>query len=254
MNTSKIYDTIADRMSKSAMCEFLGISDKEARKVLKADVKALFMERVKDESEFKRAGAAYPEETAITTYQLEDILGCTKTERLRWTKEEKIDVVSYESVRFHGVYADVPNYSRLYVLEHITDEVIDGWRSEYVKEVAKNRKAGRLKAGKTKMKHDAIRQEVLNKHKEDLEEWAKHGEEVRAAMDLAFWTKVVNHNAKTGEDNDWWYAYKEKAIEVLCKFPFTKVEFYRPDKPDLYMKDFHEKASNYKTKGGYKLW
>ncbi len=244
MNTGKIYDDIADCLTKQVMCEFLELSKKEARNTSMTDVKALFAERMKDESEFKRACITYPKETAITAYQLETILGCTKTERTRWTKEGKIAVVYYGRVKImRGVYVDAPNYSRLYVKEHLNDAVLEEWRSEHIKEIANNRAKGRSKAAKTQKENDTVRHEFYEKYKNDLEEWYKHGENIGVAMQLGFWTMIVNRMAKSCKNSGKWYAYKEEAIEVLHHFANTKIEFYRPDNPDYYKTIVHDRYS-----------
>ena len=253
MRKEELYKDVVNGMGKEDICDFLGLSKKETRSTSVKTVREMFEEKIRDEDEFRKACEMYPEETAVPAYRIESILECSKTERLRWTEEEKLPVLFYKTVRSEwGGYVDAPYFSQLYLHDQINDEIIAKWRLEHVEEVARNRKAGRVKAQKTKMKHDEMRQEALKKHLEDLEEWTKHGEEVKAAMNLAFWTMIVNHMAKTGDGNDWWYAYKEKAIKVLCQFPCSKVEFYRPDKPDYCIEIVHDEYDEYDEYGNYR--
>lgn len=94
-------------------------------------------------------------ELAVPPWELETLLGCTTTERKRWTEEEKLPIFGYGSFRKAGSDHDYPVYDRRIVLSLTKDEV-EGWRSEHQAMIRERRRvAARAAAANRKAKLQA---------------------------------------------------------------------------------------------------
>jgi hypothetical protein len=69
-------------------------------------------------------------ELAVPPWELETLLGCTTTERKRWTEEQKLPVLGYGSFRKAGSDHAYPLYDRRVILALASNE-IEAWRSEH---------------------------------------------------------------------------------------------------------------------------
>ncbi len=79
-------------------------------------------------------------ELAVPPWELETLLGCTTTERKRWTEEKKLPVLGYGSFRKAGSDHAYAVYDRRVILT-LTSSDIELWRSEHQALVRKRRKA-----------------------------------------------------------------------------------------------------------------
>jgi hypothetical protein len=79
-------------------------------------------------------------ELAVPPWELEKLLGCTTTERKRWTEEEKLPVLGYGSFRKAGSDRAYPVYDRRVILT-LTSSDVEVWRSEHQTIVRERRKA-----------------------------------------------------------------------------------------------------------------
>jgi hypothetical protein len=79
-------------------------------------------------------------ELAVPPWELETLLGCTTTERKRWTEEQKLPVVGYGSFRKAGSDHAYAVYDRRAILT-LTSSDIEVWRSEHQALVRERRKA-----------------------------------------------------------------------------------------------------------------
>jgi hypothetical protein len=79
-------------------------------------------------------------ELAVPPWELETLLGCTTTERKRWTEEEKLPVIGYGSFRKAGSDHAYPFYDRRVILA-LTSSEIEAWRSEHQTRVRERRHA-----------------------------------------------------------------------------------------------------------------
>jgi hypothetical protein len=79
-------------------------------------------------------------ELAVPPWELEKLLGCTTTERKRWTEEKKLPVLDYSSFRKAGSNYPYAVYDRRVILT-LTSSDIERWRNEHQALVHERRKA-----------------------------------------------------------------------------------------------------------------
>jgi hypothetical protein len=79
-------------------------------------------------------------ELAVPPWELETLLGCTTTERKRWTEEQKLPVLGYGSFHKAGSDHAYPVYDRRVILT-LTSSDIQVWRSEHQALVRERRQA-----------------------------------------------------------------------------------------------------------------
>ena len=79
-------------------------------------------------------------ELAVPPWELETLLGCTTTERKRWTEEKKLPILDYGSFRKAGSSYEYAIYDRRVILA-ITGSDIELWRNEHQALVRERRKA-----------------------------------------------------------------------------------------------------------------
>ena len=94
-------------------------------------------------------------ELAVPPWELETLLGCTTTERKRWTEEQKLPVPGYGSFRKAGSDHAYAVYGRRAILT-LTSSDIELWRSEHQALVRERRKAA-AQAAAVSRKSEAIR-------------------------------------------------------------------------------------------------
>jgi hypothetical protein len=79
-------------------------------------------------------------ELAVPPWEFETLLGCTTTERKRWTEEQKLPVLGYGSFRKSGSDHAYAVYDRRVILTLMSSD-IELWRSEHQALVRERRKA-----------------------------------------------------------------------------------------------------------------
>ncbi len=100
-------------------------------------------------------------ELAVPPWELETLLGCTTTERKRWTEEKKLPVLGYDSFRKAGSDRAYAVYDRRVILT-LTRIDIEFWRSEHQVLVRERRKAAAQAAAasrKTKRQEEQMARE-----------------------------------------------------------------------------------------------
>jgi hypothetical protein len=88
-------------------------------------------------------------ELAVPPWELEPLLGCTTTERKRWTEEGKLPVLSYGSFRKAGSNHEYAVYDRRVILS-LTSNDIEFWRNEHQALVRERRRAAAQAAAATR--------------------------------------------------------------------------------------------------------
>ena len=73
-------------------------------------------------------------------WELETLLGCTTTERKRWTEEQKLPALGYGSFRKAGSDHAYPLYDRRVILA-LASRDIEAWRNEHQARMRERRQA-----------------------------------------------------------------------------------------------------------------
>lgn len=176
---------------------------------------------------------------ALHPIQLEEILGCSKTERKRWTEEDRLPILHYEEFK----YGKYPVYDFLRTIARLDQVSI--WREEHENKKAQRRKQVAQTAKETRQKRAQERQEKLNYLQTAKQRWGEFSE----VFELAYWA-VIAHQlsdfyrekirrakskgeeySRIAEELD---NLKASAIEVISKSKLTTLNFsfncdYPPD-------------------------
>jgi hypothetical protein len=165
--------------------------------------------------------------TTLTPIKLEEVLGCTKTERQRWTSEGKLPVVGYRDWK----YGEYPVYDAD-AIAMITPDIVQQWRYEHAQMVKERRKLAARKAVETRKANERRRIEQWNQFQHRLDTWYSVDERTGAAFEMAFWTRLISRWAKYEHSSDRLYALKDEALKLLIQYEHTKIAYYRPTRPD----------------------
>lgn len=234
-----------NELSKSQIITFLGLAN---GKYAKEHLVTLLLNQVTvQNSELLRLLTTFPRELAVGPNELEELLHCSRAERKRWTKEDKLPVLEYRTFYMVGAERRYPVYDRLAVLG-ITPHKLASWRAEQDALALAHRKASRVRAAEQRRIHKQMRQEFFAGWEAQIEVWDSRGSrEISAIFQLAYWTTTASHWAKENHLKalhattraatyvmlrDAWYRRKNEAMHVLAQTPYAKLAFYRPENPD----------------------
>lgn len=248
----KLYDILdnTNKITKDYLITNI-LADTDIKKsAKKEEVIALVKKKVnKKKSIAKKILEDNASAVAIHPSQLEEELGCSKTERKRWEEEGKIRVAAWDSFRKYGRSFDVPYYNILDVIA-ISSEDIVKWREEHKKKTSQNRKASSKKAVETRNKNKEIIENFKSEYESTLKEWRKVSSITAATLNLAYWTMWMSRLAKSYQVKavnaikkeatytrlkEEYYFKKEKAIELLVKdTKNVDLSIYIPENPHKY--------------------
>lgn len=257
---------------KQDLAEYLG--EKDVKKTKKAELEEKILKKI-DESklEKKRFFKIFERATALSPVAVCDILQCTKTERLRWQEEGKLEIVGYDSFK----YGEYPLFSMYQIMEKIYPDMIEKWREEHEKEKAKNKTAQKEKCKATRKKRAKEKEIILEKLRKMKAQWYMKDCMLSATFELAYWTVWVSRlakeyqiKAKRGREenqekyrnqSEECYEMKGRAVFALAKSPYAKLSFYRPPEAkketlwlcEGHMEDYREQRSYYGY-GEYSVW
>jgi lambda repressor-like predicted transcriptional regulator len=244
----KLSPRLLERITRPKLVEFLDLP--QSIKIPKQELVARLSHTIdSDPSEQERLLDFCAVELAVEPKELEVILGCTTSERRRWSKEGKLPAVGVRRSKIsRGVSYEI--YERRAVLA-ITPEEVRAWRAEHEEVVKSNRRAGAaegLEARRETLREKKEMREAEGNWRGTLDELRRQGQELLAAtLELCYWTVWASRWAKTnelaargsnGRDleherlRDSWYGRKNKAVEHLSRAPFARLSFYRPARPD----------------------
>jgi len=237
------------KVTKQDLCDYLG--EKNSTKIKKIDLERMISDKISNKFELARFLKTFEEETGVPPVALEEILQCTKSERLRWQKENKLKIVGYDSFK----YGNYPLFS-LYQLNMLKPETIEKWREEHELEKRKHRIGQGEKAKKTKEKRNNEKQRILNDLKEQKAEWYKTNYKLSATFELAYWTvwisrlakeyQVKAYNCRAGNYEKYmniskeFYEIKNTTVFSLVNSPYAELSIYFPENPDKYSVHFCE--------------
>ncbi len=141
-------DGWATLLSKEQLGAFLKLS--ASSREIKANLVQHLLTRLEADSVAKaQFFEVFAFELAVPPWELETLLGCTTTERKRWTEEEKLPVIGYGSFRKAGSDHAYPFYDRRVILALRSSE-IEAWRSEQQTCVRERRQAALAAAASRK--------------------------------------------------------------------------------------------------------
>lgn len=236
-----------EKLTKEDICEFM-----ETGKLYKKkdELVSQLEEKIKgNELMIIKLYKEYTERFALDWKETEELLGCTKTERLRWAEEGKIKIAYRDSFYKYGKTLYAPYYDIISIYEG--KEQVKRWREEYEKEKEINKQKAVEKAQQTKKENKQTRENFKKEFRKTLVNWYKIEGELGVTFELAFWTVWVSRWAKENQlkyynarkvetrkkykQNEMYlYELKNKANELLMKSPYTKISFYEPEFPDKY--------------------
>ena len=243
-------NTVLERIDKKLFLKHLGVLIKDqidafighgGKKITKIELVKLAIEKVygnellmlKFYNEFRYVFALAPT-------RVEEILGCTTTERKRWAEEDLLKVLEYRRLYKYGKTIEYPVFNVLNIYS-ITKENVESWREEYEQVKKINKAVGSKKATETRKVNEDMRADFKKEFKKALVSWYKIDGKVGATFELAFWTGWVSRWAKENqiksyvgglnkfsEQKEYLYRLKNDAIKLLIKSEYASQSFYRP--------------------------
>lgn len=242
---------IASALQKAQLAAFLGLPT--PLRMSKAELVAQVQQRITvDPNEQARLLETFVHELAVGPHELEELLQCSKTERLRWIKEGRIPVLEYRTFRKGGKDLRYPIHDRR-VVQALSREELARWREEHLVQVQQSRQRGVQAAALQRSINQHKRSDFLAAWMVQIAAWAQQGSPALAAvLQLAYWAVWASRWAKENllkavrsskhadtyaERRDRWYERKNEAMQVLAQTPYARLSFYRPNDPDRW--DFH---------------
>lgn len=240
----------SDRFFNFQLREFLGIPN-NYREPTASLISQIIARLQTDPAEKERFLETFKEELAVEPEELEELLGCTQTERLRWINEGKLPILKYNFFFDEdGKGWKYPVHERRFVLKLLEDKdiIIQKWRDDYEARVKQKRQIASQTAAESRKRNQKARQDFVSawdKIKSELRQ--KGSPEISAVLQLAYWTVWAERWAKENElkiakakSYDWfyrqnkkeWYDRRNQALDFLSKTPWATLSFYRPENAD----------------------
>ena len=189
----------------------------------------------------------FAKELAFSPYECEQLLGCTTTERRRWTNDGKLKVVEYQTINKYGRTITYPMFERG-CLEALSLEIMDQWRVEHEQDLKVKRIEAQQKAKISRKQNEELRKQFAMEWKQTVASWYKQGDLAQAAsFELAYWTMwlsrwakehhrksrtAIKHSREYVDMEQKFYSMKNEGIKILYKTQYGKLSFYRPVEPD----------------------
>src|SRR5947199_3608552 len=260
---------ITSALNKAQLLTFLGVP--QATKITKQQLVTQLLELIATNVDEKnRLLDMFPQELAVSPFELEELLGCTKDERQRWVKEGKLPVLEYRHFRKGGQDLEYSVHERKLILT-LSQDTIAQWRAEHQEQVRVHRKAGVQKAARQKQVNQQARRNFLAEWQQTVATWRQHADpELVAVLVLSFWTVWASRWAKENQvksrrarkyttlylaRSGEWYERKDQALHLLARTPYVQVSFYRPIDPDKRYLWLCEEHYELKREGYYEdIW
>lgn len=134
------WEDLITREHLLAFLPFLGLPARTR------ETKAPLIQRLQERLETDAIAKAqffevFVHELAVPPWELETLLGCSTSERKRWTEEGKISILDYGSFRKGGSDRSYPLFDRRIILS-ISPTDLETWRAEHQALVKAHRSAG----------------------------------------------------------------------------------------------------------------
>jgi len=256
-------------LSKVQLSTFLGV--RQTTKITKQQLVTQLLELIATNTDEKnRLLDMFPKELAVSPFELEELLGCTKDERQRWVKEDKLPVLEYRHFRKGGQDLEYPVHERGSILA-LSQETITQWRAEHQEQVRMHRRAGLHKAAQRKQVNQQARRNFLAEWQQTVSAWRQQVDPALVAiLVLSFWTVWASRWAKENQlksrrarkyttlylaRSGEWYERKDQALHLLTRTPCVQLSFYRPVDPDKHYLWLCEEHYELKCEGDYEdIW
>jgi len=233
-------------ITKEQLCAFLGLPTRTVER--KDTLITQLVEILQTDASTKaRFFEVFVEETAVEPWELEQLLGCTISERKRWVSAGKLVPFASRRVRKSGRDLIYPIFDRRDIA-NLTPETIASFREEHASLVALRRKTGARTAQESKVKYAEARKLALQEIEDALGEWTRLGSpELAAVLHLAFWTQMASRWAKENQVKslhatkygalyrqrmDEWYQRKDEALRILVCSSYARISYYQPEDAD----------------------
>ncbi len=259
-STEALPGLLSSCISRARLLEFLDLPKKCS--LLKPALIARLIEVLEaDNLKLAQLLEAFVSELAVSPPELEQLLGCTTTERRRWVEEGKIPILELRSYRKGGSEHSFAVFDRR-VVQAITPDQLEQWRQSHLEQVHVNRRLGARSGQQSRERNRQTRQRIESEWRQQMQSWISQGSaEVATILILCFWTVWASRWAK---ENQWkakqaikhptryqarrkeWYARKDQALRLLARTPYCQVRFYRPGNPDklsLHLCDDHHEMN-----------
>ena len=128
------------RINKAEILEYL---EEKNKKISKDDLVEKILELPQEDIRY--FACFFANQLTLHPLDVQELLNITKTERLRWTDDKKLQVLGYEDFK----YGSYPVYD-LVSTALIPSETIEKWRSQHLKTTQQHRREGIQKAAQTK--------------------------------------------------------------------------------------------------------
>lgn len=136
-----INDLQAKRLKKAQLIALIS-SDDLCASLKKSDLTMFLLSHLNDNELLqKKLLKKFPKLFALHPNSLEELLGISKTERIRWTKERKLPVVCYEPFKKWGQTLQYPLYDYYESIAILQKNKVELWRKQHKEKVSTNRKA-----------------------------------------------------------------------------------------------------------------
>ncbi len=144
-----ISEELVARLTKEQLCAFLNLPPR-SRSAKAELVQNLVAQCSSDQIAAAQLFEAFANELALEPWELEKELGCTPTERKRWTVEEKLPTLATRYFRKGSRDIEYPVYDRRILSGSSEREKIEQWRAEHQAHVREHRKAAAKVAAETR--------------------------------------------------------------------------------------------------------
>lgn len=251
LNKVKEIENDFTKLTKGQIGGLLKLSQKEIRATKKDELLTKLMETAKgDHIAIKRIYHQFATELAHHPSYVEKYLKITKTERLRWTEQDKLNVIEHSTFHKWGNTLSYPVYDA-FQIKTLSQKQIEKWRTEHKRKVEQNRKKATLKAIQTREHNKRLQRSFYeNEWKSMLKQWFIMDGKLGSTFQLAYWTtwisrwakeyQLKSRNARTKrmeyeEKKQLFYEMKNESLQRLVLSPYSSISFYQPEHPDKIM-------------------
>lgn len=199
----------------------------------------------------------FSREIALDPVSLEVLLGCSKSERLRWTRERKLPVIYFKDVFKFGTHLMCPMYDRRIIGLTTTDELLKQWRKEWSIRRRKKHRVGK----KSLIRLDSIFKDAFNLDLIRLRnQWYAKEEELGIVFELCYWLSILNywikdrirrsttsrvHYYEHKYAENIFLGYRNSIFKVLIQSKYCSFYLYKCKGNDRYTVQFCNKHSDY---------